>query len=147
MTDYRDRVVRAVLIPSDERVEIPPAQERTIGEWLKVAGIEWLTVVNMSSTLNMAGIMDDDAIRKGMPWNPRAHFLSGYPVDHPTLGDWVVGSLDWVDDGKDFVSIKPESEAFLMDKGKRGEEFSAWLAQPSARMYFNEYRHSFPQRG
>lgn len=145
MTDYRDRVIRAVHIPSNEGVEIPPAEERTIGEWMKLANIEWLTFVNMSTTMNMVGMMDDDALRKGLPWNPRAHFLSGYPIDHPILGDWVAASLDWVDDGKDFVSIKPESEAWLLDKGKRGEEYSSWLSQPTARGYFHEYRLRFPQ--
>jgi PAS domain-containing protein len=146
MTDYRDRRIKAILVPSDERIEIGELQEKSIREWLEIANIKFLAIVNASSDFNMSMIIDDDGHDRRLPWNPRAHFLCGYPTDHPIVGDAIMVSLDWVDDdGKDVVDLKEEGQAYLADKGKRGEEFAAWLAQPEGRWYFHEHRRRFPQ--
>jgi hypothetical protein len=145
MTDYRDRRIKAILIPSDERMEVGEPQERSIREWLEIANIKWLAVMNASSDFNMAMVIDDDGHDRQLPWNPRAHFLCGYPVDHPIVGDTIMVSLDWIDGGKDVVDLKQEALDYLTDKAARGEEFRTWLSQPVARGYFHEYRLRFPQ--
>lgn len=146
MADYRDRKVTGIMIPTNPEIEIPELQEHSIREWLEILDIEWISFINASSEFNMQGMMDDDAIRRRLPWNPRAHFITGYPVDHPILGNMLMGSMDFTDGGHDFVSLKQEGIDWFGDKEARAEEYATWLRQPVAQGYFHEYRLRFPEK-
>ena len=145
MADYRDRRISGIMIPFDERVEIPGPEEHSIREWLEILDIKYFGTVNASSKFNMQGLIDDDGLDRRLPWNPRAHFITGYPVDHPIVGNMLMVSMEFTGEGHDVVSLKQEGIDWLGDKAARGEEFSTWLRQPVAQGYFHEYRLRFPQ--
>jgi hypothetical protein len=145
MTDYRDRRIKAILVPSDEEIQIGELEEKSIREWLEVANITWLSFVNASSTMNMSMMIDDDGLSRGLPWNPRAHFLCGYPTEHPIVGDAIMLSLAHTGEGMDAVDLVPEAAKWLKDPA-RAEEYKTWLAQPAAQGYFYSHRFAYPQR-
>lgn len=146
MTDYRDRQVRGVLIPCDERIAIGEPETKSIRDWLKAAEIDWMTLIHSASiALNLSLLVDDDGASRRLPWNSRAHFLSGYPITAPILGNAIVVSLDYISDGYETVDIKSEAEAYVMDKDKRAEEHRAWLVNSAHQRYFATYHRQFPQ--
>jgi hypothetical protein len=144
MTDYRDRKVKGLLIPADERVEIGEPETRSIREWLKLANIQYMGFVNASSKISLQLVIDEDGLSRNLPWNPRAHYLTSYPVDHPIVGDGFMVSLAMVGMGMDMVDLTPEAHASLKDPTHR-ERFTTWLSQETAQGYFNQYRRRFPQ--
>lgn len=146
MTDYRDRKVKALFIPADERMAIGKPETKTIREWLEFANIKYMGFVNASSKIPLSLIIDEDGLQRGLPWNPRAHYLCGYPTDHPVVGNGLMVSMAMVDMGMDAVDLTPEAESVLAE-AKQGEQFEAWLRQPMSQGYFHEYRLRFPQPG
>lgn len=144
MTDYRSRQIKAVSIHYDEAVERGDVEEKTIEEWHKLCDINWLRIVNASSTHNLVMVVDDDGYSRGLPWNPRAQYLSGYPLTDPIVGTVYFASLDFVGDGHDLVDIKPESAEWLKNPG-HAEEYAKWLRAPENIEGVAIYRRRFPK--
>lgn len=145
MTDYRDRQVSAIRIPCDDRIKIDwVPQTKTIGEWLKLTNIKWLATVTGQLVKNTQGIIDDDGLDRGLPWNARGHFLLGYPVYHPIVGDVLMCSTAFRDDGYDIVDLVPTAvEDF--NKLESFKKFQEWLEDPAHRSFLLSHRMSYPQ--
>src|SRR5690348_2372250 len=103
MTDYRDRKVKGILVPHDEKIAIGEVEEKSIREWQETCSINWVHIVNAHSKLNLCMVVDDDGYSRQLPWNPRAQFLCGYPLTDPIVGSVFFASLDFVRDGMDLV--------------------------------------------
>lgn len=147
MTDYRSRLIKAILVPSDEKVQIGKLEEDTIQNWLTRANFDWMGFVHgqlKELGVEFTMIIDDEGHDNRLPWNPRAQFLSGYPLDAPILGDALFVSRDWRDDGYDVVDLI-EPAAKWIKNGMRASEFRYWLDAPENRDYNVEYRMKYPQ--
>lgn len=145
MTDYRERPVRGILIPCDDRVEINWEPEtKKLKEWLELANIEWVELVNNSHGLNFEAIMDDNGLNRGLPWNARAQFILGYPVLHPIVGSIVLCSVVNSAEGRDIGDLDQRVVEHLTEP-EQADRFNRWLNNPSHRQYFNSHRLRYPQ--
>lgn len=110
--------VRLIKVPvSDEIVEVtvpslkyPALQEATFGpgeliERVSPVGFSKFNFERVQ-TSSIALIVDESGRLKHLPVNPRASALYGM-MRHgqPIVGDAYVIGEDWVDDGRDFVSL------------------------------------------
>lgn len=129
MTSYMDRKVSAICVPHDQALAIGEVEERSIREWHEICDIKWLRIVNAHSELNLSMVVDDDGYSRRLPWNPRAQFLSGYPLTDPIVGSVYFASLDFTGDGYDLVSLNPESAEWIKAP-ERWAEYQEWLRAP-----------------
>lgn len=138
MTTYRDREVSGIMIPCDDSIEINPEPVRSsIAQWLEKANIQWMGTLNCP--LGMIGIFDDDGHSRRLPWNARAQFIADYPI----VGNIIIFSQAWVDDGIDIVDLKPEAVKYF-NRPELPDEYSVWRDNPRHRHLFATHRFNFP---
>lgn len=144
ISGWRARQLTGVYVPADQGEKIEKFT-KSVHEWLLSAGIDFAErVTGRNGTIHgFCLVIDDEGRDKGMPWNPRAQFLLGYPIEAPLVGNAIFWSTDWTDDGKDFVSLFEEAQRWLLDPA-REREFTAWLADPEVAGYSSEYRLRYP---
>lgn len=148
ISGYRAREVGGLMIPCDERVALPTEVViKRVHDWLLDSDIEFMEVVNGANTRpnDFVMIVDDEGRDRQLPWNPRAQFLSGYPIQAPIVGNALFFSMDWVDDGLDIVNLTDKAKTWLLDPA-RAMEYMAWTEAAEIRDYASEYLMRYPQR-
>ena len=114
--------MKAFLIP--ENYDLPPTfveVEGDDGDYATILaicepnGIPWPTRVTTQNGKNndFVTVVDDNSADGSHYVNRRATQLSGYPGQ--LYGDVLFFSEDWVDDGIDYVTLKPKAEVHFTE--------------------------------
>lgn len=146
ISGWRARELTGVMIPCDPAVAMPTETVRkNIHTWHLDGGIDFLERVHgiNSRAHNFVMAVDDEGRDRLLPWNPRAQFLSGYPIEAPICGNALMFSEDFTDDGMDFVDLKDDAKAWLLDPARQ-QEFMAWSETEVVRDYGHEYLRKYP---
>jgi hypothetical protein len=143
--DYRLRELTGIRVSCDERLEVGEPIHQSLHLHLIQANIEWPERVHGANSRSHDFVMmvEDDGHQKRFAWNSRAHFLSGYPIDAPIVGDALFFSEDWGPEGMDFQNIKQSAIDWIGDPA-RADEYARWLSDNSD--YAHEYRMNYPPK-
>lgn len=127
MADWRDRVLKALLLPADDSKE-PELLTLPLRELLQRADIKYLAQVRTHPAQENQFVMviDDDGHDRRLPINPRAQYLSEYPVEHGIMGGALFFSEAWVDDGFDLVDLTDMGHDYLTAESKK-HAYRDWL--------------------
>ena len=130
MSDYRSRVLSGIMVKPDlELTEV----EGPLGELLKAADINYLERVHgaHSRPNNFVMLVDEDGVDRRLQYNPKAHYLSGYPIHAPIVGTCLFFSEGW--DGQamgiDLKNLSAAGRKFLQHPRQGGIElgFTGWM--------------------
>lgn len=128
MTDYLNRVMKGIMVKPD--LEMTDVQG-PLGELFKAADIKYFESVRGAHSRhnNFVMVIDGDGIDRQLTYNPKAQYLSGYPVVHPIVGTALFFSEAMVDEGMDLVSLSTQGESFLKHPRSGGIElgFTQWM--------------------
>lgn len=148
MTDYRDRVLKGMLVPAALLATNQPASTVTtssIREHLAAADIDFLERVHglNSRDNDFVMLVDGDGRDRALRYNPRAHYLSGYPLAAPILGNVLFFSEGYGDEGMDIQDLTDTGEAWLTAT-ERTDGYSKWLVDNAGAVSL--YTMRFPGR-
>lgn len=142
MTDYRDRVLKGIMVKPD--LEMTDVQG-SIRDLLAAADINYLETVRGAHSRhnNFVMVIDEDGIDRRLTYNPKAQYLSGYPIAHPIVGTALFFSETMVDLGMDLVDLSTQGESFLKHPRSGGIElgFTQWMHLNAA--YTSQYSIDF----
>lgn len=126
MTELRDRILKGVFIPANQEVK-GSVDELPLKRWMEKANIHFPSRVHGANSRgrDFMMVVDDAGHDRELAWNPRAQFLSGYPMNHPIVGDAIFFSEAFIDDGMEFIHINKLAELWLTDMA-RLSEFANW---------------------
>lgn len=148
LSDYRKREITGILVPCDISMAMPTkAVTMSIQQWLTTSDIKYFERVQgpNSRVHDFSMVVDDEGCDRGLPWNSRAQFLSGYPIHAPIVGNAIFWSVAMVDEGMDFVNLSGRAQHWLLDLD-RAEEYSAWRHSDEVLPYAREYQMRYPQK-
>lgn len=120
MTDWRDRVLKALYVPANQAEEFEMLELPLKQLWEK-AGIDWFCSVRGTSGQenNFVMVVDDAGHDKQFAWNPRAQYLSQYPVEHGIVGGALFFSEAMIDDGMDLVNLSTKGHDWLTAESRK----------------------------
>lgn len=131
MTGYLDHRLKGVIVPADrsEQIEVMKGSLRDLFE--KV-GWKYFSIVRTpyGKDNDFVMLVDEDGHQNDRLYNPRAQYLSGYPMSAPMLGDALFLSERawWPVTWSATVSLSEKGQAYIQDPFKWGEGFKLWLA-------------------
>jgi hypothetical protein len=134
MSDYRDRRLKAMIMPADDAEDWQITTD-SIRNLLAAANIDFPERVHGANSRDNGFVMlvDGDGRDRGLRYNPRAHYLSGYPIDHPIVGGVLFCSEDYGDDGMDIQHLTDQAEKWLTGEAPNEvlhtEGYTNWLAE------------------
>lgn len=138
-----------IIVPSDTNRKIR-VHHGTIQELCKQAGWNYFEIVRTFNGRDHDFVMlvNDDARSEGNPYNPRAQYLSGYPIQSPILGDALFLSEAWIGDGYDCINISAKGQAYIREPSKWAEvsltgNFQTWRIAMQEPIQF--YEGHYPQ--
>jgi hypothetical protein len=128
MSDYRSRVLSGVMVTPDlELTEV----EGPLGQLLSNANIKYLETVRGAHSRHNDFVMviDEDGHDRRLQYNPKAQYLSGYPVHHAIVGAALFFSERMIDMGMDLVDLTPKGRDFLKHPRSGGIQlgFTEWM--------------------
>lgn len=128
MTTATSHTFRALHVPADERASTSLYTE-SIPQLLRRCGIELIEIIRTQylANVNAVMVMDDDSIKRQLPINRRAQFLSGYPIEHAIRGDVLFMGEEMAFDGLDLVSLPQDALDKYLQNSEVQEGYSAWL--------------------
>ena len=101
--------MRAALIPADPATPCRIIEVANDARALASAiGAEYVERVRAHMPA-MALVVDESGLLKGLPEN---HRLTGFLYSGLIVGDALIMSEDYTDDGLDFITLEPDHEAF-----------------------------------
>lgn len=146
MTYYRDRVIKVLYIPADERVAATVIEGKMVRELLQMSEIDYLERVNTQTMHDhdMVMAISEDGRDRRKPYNIRAHFLSGYAPHLPIVGDAFFMSERRVDDGLDFADLSDKALAYwnMMQDAEGLMGFYHWTQEYA--QHLESHHHYFP---
>ena len=148
LSDWRKRKISGLMVPCDTQVVMPEAvTDKRIHDWLLSSDIEFFERVHGENSRDHDFVMvvDDEGRDRGLPWNPRAQFLSGYPIHAPIVGNAIFCSEGWTGEGVDFINLSPQAQTWLLDP-QRMEDYRTWWKTDEVRDYAKEYFMRYPQK-
>lgn len=142
ISDWRKRVLTGLRVPVNENTKMDLVTS-SFHDHLISSDIMFAERVHGSNSRQQGFVMmvDDDGRDRGQAWNPRAHFLSGYPIQAPIIGNALFFSEGFVDDGMETLSLHNLAINWLRDPA-RLTEYGIWLKKN--RDYAFEYRTTYP---
>lgn len=145
MTRYLDRRLKGVIVPSDREQPIE-VMEGPLKELLEKVGWKYFSIVRTPYGRDNDFIMlvDEDGQQNDLMYNPRAQYLSGYPLQHPILGNTLFLSERMTDEGGDLFDISSKGQHYTQDpiKWSSDEGFKLWLAMNKETVEY--YRGRWP---
>lgn len=144
---WRDREMVGILVRAvGDADNAPKTVSGSINSLFLKAGIEFAERVHgQHSRLNdFVMIVDDEGRDKQLPYNALGHYLSGYNIQAPILGDVLFFSEDFTDDGMDIIPLRDRGKQFLLDPKSGGVElsFAQWCRVNIG--YISEYYAKYP---
>lgn len=143
---WRQRELAGIIVPCDARIAMPhEVTIRSVHKTMMDAKIDFperVSAINCK-TYGFSMVVDDEGRDKRMGWNPRAQFLSGYPIMAPIVGNAIFWSEDFTDDGMDFVSLTKGAATWLLDP-QRQHEYHAWRETDEVKDFAAEYLRNYP---
>lgn len=128
MTHYLDRVVKGIMVKPD--LELTDVHG-SIRDLLAAADIKYMESVRGAHSRhnNFVMVIDGDGIDRELTYNPKAQYLSGYPIVHPIVGTALFFSEAMIDLGMDIIDLSTQGESFLRHPRSGGIElgFTKWM--------------------
>lgn len=148
MTSYLDKVYKAMIVMPDPAIA-PERVQDSLKNLLKKAGFEWLEIVRTlpARENHFVMVVDDEGKSAQKPYNPRAQYLSGYPIQGPILGGAIFLSERMGEDGgADFFDLTETGHNYIEDPDKWGEDggFKQWLAMNDESVRYYQMRFPLP---
>lgn len=144
MTSYLDRKIKALIVPADTRIQ-PHIETSSIRKHFTAAGFDFFERVHGANSRphDFVMLVDEDGKRKAGRYNPRAHYLSGYTLEHRIVGGAVFCSEYMGDGGMDIQHLSDQAEAWLTDPNVLGEGYENWVSNNAT---FGLFTMRFPGR-
>lgn len=142
---YLDTVLKAVIIPADPKLDFIE-REVPFRKLLTLAGWKFFEIVRTQygRDHNFVMLVNDDAREAKSPYNPRAQYLSGYPLEAPILGTVLMLTETQGYNGYDMANISDEARRYIQDgaKWEKGAGFDQWCQAFYEPIHF--YTKSYP---
>lgn len=130
-------LLRGFIVSADERIQ-PSIDTDTLPHLLRRAGIDFFEIVrtNILHTHDESVMfVDDDGHQRGLRPNRRAQFLSGYPLEHPIVGDVLFLREVMSYEGADTATLTDLALTRYFTSSATAEDYGQWLDTPLVREY------------
>lgn len=138
-------VFKALIVPADSKEAIREI-EAPLTELCENAGFRWPCIVRTKpgAENNFVMVVNEDGHDLKDPYNPRAQYLSDYPLQSPIVGGAIFLTEVMYPDGADFISLSESGQRYIQDgaKWEKGSFFDQWCFANFE--YINHWRWTFP---
>lgn len=142
---------KGLIVPANPKEAIRE-MEAPLADLCRNAGFRWASIVRtkLGSENNFVMVVNEDGHDMRDPYNPRAQYLSGYPLQSPIVGGAIFLTEVMYPDGADFISLSEPGQRYIQDGAKWEKRgfFDQWCFANFEQI--NHWRWTFPlsvQRG